>query len=440
MHHNSTRRLQAVRVIGDLGTLAAALLIGYLLPGTSDATAQVATILNVPTVAVGEAYDPGVHGTSLIAEQQAAIIGKAWGTETATMPWTSLMLAMTVKHKVSPTRSARGLALLHVAMHDAWKIARDDGTRKMAISAAAANVLGYLFTTEEHGFERILSALIASESRAAAWPPGALAQALRSGREVGRLTVARGEGDGAARGWNGVRLQWYGEGRYYGPGAWEPTAPYFYYPPDEPFAPGWRTWILKTPGQFRPVPPPFGSARYIKDLREVVKIQASLSSEQISTARFWVDGSGSVTPPGHWNQIAADLVRRHKTSDDGTVRLFAILNMALADTFIAVWDAKYHYWTARPITAAKTVYGIDLNTAILTPPFPSYVSGHAAFSGAAARVLGAFYPDDAQRLQAMAEAAAHSRLLGGIHFRHDNEDGLVLGRAVASEVLEKFGL
>jgi membrane-associated phospholipid phosphatase len=86
------------------------------------------------------------------------------------------------------------------------------------------------------------------------------------------------------------------------------------------------------------------------------------------------------------------------------------------------------------------VLGEDLNPLLLTPPFPSYVSGHAGFSGAAARVLGAYLPQRRKALDAMAEQAAHSRLLAGIHFRHDNEDGLLLGVKVAHKVLQRFAI
>lgn len=115
-----------------------------------------------------------------------------------------------------------------------------------------------------------------------------------------------------------------------------------------------------------------------------------------------------------------------------------VLNIALADTFIATWDAKYRYWTVRPITAAKRLLGVELKLPILTPPFPSYVSGHAAFSGAAARILSNFFSTSTARLNAMAEEAAFSRMLGGVHYRYDNEDGLALGRSVADFVLNKL--
>ncbi len=400
--------------------------------------AQAATVLDYPAGAAAT-YDATSYAPSAFSEQQAERIVLAWKTETLTMPWTALMLDMIAKHKIAPTRASRGSALLHVAMSDAWQLAPDAATRRAAVSAAAAKVLGYWFTAEEHGFDRILAGTL---QRVGAQEPGnaaQLKQGVELGGRVGQRVIERAESDGAARGWNGVRLQWYGEGRYYGPGAWEPTAPYFYYPPDEPFAPTWKTWALERPGQLRPVPPAFGSARFLRDLRELVELQSNLTPEQLRIAKFWVDGSGSVTPPGHWNQIALDLARKHALSEPQTVKLFMILNVALADTFIAVWDVKYHYWTARPITMAKTVLGVELKTAILTPPFPSYVSGHAAFSGASARVLEVFFPDEAAGLNAMAEQASTSRLYGGIHYRHDNEDGLALGRAVSSVVLKKIG-
>ncbi len=384
-------------------------------------------------------YDPRTLALSPVAEEQAARVMQAWQSEAASLPWTDLMLKMIAKHKVAPTRAARGSALLHVAMYDALLLAPDEATRRVAVASAATQVLGYWFTAEEHGFDRIMGSVLRRMEQRGAIAPEQLALGVKLGWRVGRRVIAKGEADGAARGWNGVSQQWYGEGRYYGPGAWQPTQPYFYYPPDEPFAPGWKTWVLKSADQFRPVPPAFGSERFLKDLQEVIDVQKNLTPEQLRLAKFWVDGSGSVTPPGHWNQIAQDLARKHKMGDADAAKVFVVLNVALADTFIAVWDAKYHYWTARPITMAKTVLGAELKTAILTPPFPSFVSGHAAFSGAAARVLGVFFPGEAGELDAMAEQAALSRLYGGIHYRFDNEAGLALGRSVAGAVLEDLG-
>lgn len=373
------------------------------------------------------------------AEGEAKTIVEAWRNEPISVPWTRIQLARYIKHKAMPTRGARGLALVHVAMHDAYDLARRNRLEpRLAVSMAAARVLGYQFVAEERAFDRIAFCVAAQLDGTSRETLSAdTRRALALGRAVGERVVRYAEADGAQRGWNGARLQWYGDGRYYGPGTWEPTPPYFYYPPDEPFAPGWKTWILRRADQFRPVPPAYGSPRFLKDLRELMDIHAARTDEQLRIARFWVDGHGSVTPPGHWNQIAIGAALEAKLDDATTLRLFAALNMAMADAFIAAWDAKYHYWTVRPVTAAKRVFGQDLVPPILTPPFPSYVSGHAVFSGAAARVLGAYFPAQAHRFDAMAEEAAVSRLYGAIHYRHDNEDGLTLGRKVASEVLRK---
>lgn len=373
------------------------------------------------------------------AEGEAKTIVEAWKAEPVSVPWTRIQLARYIKHKAMPTRGARGLALVHVAMHDAYDLARRSRLDpRLAVSMAAARVLGYQFVAEERAFDRIafcVAAQLGGTSRDALSADARRALAL--GRAVGERVVRYAEADGAQRGWNGSRLQWYGDGRYYGPGTWEPTPPYFYYPPDEPFAPGWKTWMLKRADQFRPVPPAYGSAKFLKDLRELMDLHAGRTEEQLRIAKFWVDGHGSVTPPGHWNQIAIEATLGAKLDDATTLQLFAALNMALADAFIAAWDAKYHYWTVRPVTAAKRVFGQDLVPPILTPPFPSYVSGHAAFSGAAARILGAYFPAQAHRFDTMAEEAAMSRLYGAIHYRHDNEDGLALGRKVAAEVLRR---
>ena len=72
-----------------------------------------------------------------------------------------------------------------------------------------------------------------------------------------------------------------------------------------------------------------------------------------------------------------------------------------------------------------------------TPFFPSYISGHATYSGAAAEVLSYLFPDDAADFQAKAEEASNSRLWGGIHWRSDNETGMEVGKKVGQLVVER---
>jgi hypothetical protein len=113
-------------------------------------------------------------------------------------------------------------------------------------------------------------------------------------------------------------------------------------------------------------------------------------------------------------------------------RVYAVLSTAYYDSLIACWDAKYAYWGARPFQ-----YDPEFKPLLTTPNFPGYPSGHAMLSGTAAAVLSHLFPADAEFFNRQAEAAAQSRLLGGVHFRVDNEVGLSLGRAVAAVAIER---
>jgi membrane-associated phospholipid phosphatase len=172
----------------------------------------------------------------------------------------------------------------------------------------------------------------------------------------------------------------------------------------------------------------------------VYAISLSLSEEQKRIADYWADGPGTATPPGHWNLIALDLVRKADWGTVPTARLFAALNTAQADAFIACWDAKYAYWSLRPVTAIRRLIDPSWLPYITTPPFPSYVSGHSTSSGAASSVLAALFPSRADELAATAEEAAVSRLYGGIHFSSDNEVGLELGRRVGIAAVRAYSL
>jgi membrane-associated phospholipid phosphatase len=189
----------------------------------------------------------------------------------------------------------------------------------------------------------------------------------------------------------------------------------------------------------RPGPPPaFGSKRYAREVREVYDVSRALTADQKRIADFWADGPGSVTPPGHWNAIALDLIRSHRLSERAAAHLLAALNTAHADAFIACWDEKYTYWSERPVTAIRRELDPTFLPYITTPPFPSYVSGHSTTSGAASTVLAARFADAARMLRALAVEAAASRLYGGIHFRSDNEAGLALGKKIGLVAVKRY--
>jgi membrane-associated phospholipid phosphatase len=183
---------------------------------------------------------------------------------------------------------------------------------------------------------------------------------------------------------------------------------------------------------------PYDSPAFWKEVEEVRKVARSLTPAEKAIAEAWNLDRGTVTPAGVWNLKAADLAQDEKLSPSETVRLFAALNVAMTDALIACWHAKYKWWTIRPVSVIRERYDSDFLSYLITPSFPSYVSGHASASGAAEVVLARFFPERAGWLRAQAEEAALSRLFGGIHYRSDNDAGLELGREVGRKVLQRI--
>ena len=222
-------------------------------------------------------------------------------------------------------------------------------------------------------------------------------------------------------------------------------------------------WVMISPMQFRPGPPPaVTSAQYAKDFNEVKtmgsQFSAARSSELTANALFWNAGTASYL----WNQVALSLIdknNRDRDRDDDwrhgrrstlleNARIFAEIGLSMADAAIACWDAKYeyHYW--RPITAIRETAD-DGNPAttpdpawmpmFATPGHPEYPSGHSCVSGAAAAVLADEFGDRThftmtsdlmfgveqshRSFKAALEAVKDARIFAGIHFRTATEVG-----------------
>jgi PAP2 superfamily protein len=353
---------------------------------------------------------------AVLAALIAVPSGSAKATESAVEPWIRFELAAIASNRLNPPRASRALALVSRGMFEAAEARRRD--RDPAVAGAASTLLAYLFPAQS------------AQARELA-RPAELRGAFAAGVAVARRLIARAEADGSSAVWAGTPPT--------GPGFWVPTAPAFVFPPLEPLAGTWRTWNLRSGAQFRPVAPPaFGSAQFLEELREVYAVSRSLTPEQMAVASFWADGAGTATPAGHWNAIALELLDDVGFGTRRSARLFAALNTAQADAFIACWDSKFAYWSLRPVTAIRSLIDPGWSSLIATPPFPSYVSGHSTTSGAAATVLGRFFPRQARELARRAEEAAVSRLYGGIHYRSDNERGLRLGRRIGAVALEAY--
>ncbi|MDE3234606.1 MAG: vanadium-dependent haloperoxidase [Bacteroidota bacterium] len=183
-----------------------------------------------------------------------------------------------------------------------------------------------------------------------------------------------------------------------------------------------------TVAALRPGPPPATHSDQMRqETQEVYNYVKNPSREHIRIVHFWADGISTYTPPGHWNAIASEDFIPKNFSEVRWARNMALLNMSLMDAAIVCWDTKYFYYNARP-----TQLDSDIKTLTGVPNFPSYISGHSTFSGAAATILGHIIPEKAGSYTAMANEASLSRLVGGLHYRSDCNVGLLVGASVGN--------
>ena len=236
---------------------------------------------------------------------------------------------------------------------------------------------------------------------------------------------------------------------------------------------------LEKSSQFRaPEFPKVGSEQLKKEVAEVIDFNANLDHNRKSTIEFMRDGPRSTGQAGHWLTFAQMVSVRDKNDLDRDVKMFFAVGVTAMDAFIACWDTKRFYDSARPWTLVRELYkgqiikgwgGPDKGTIDLpaekwhpyspanfvSPPFPAYVSGHSTVSGACAKMLELFTgsdnfgvtenricgiitetPGDPVSLplptfSGTADMAGISRVLGGYHIQFDNVEGLKMGRKVA---------
>jgi hypothetical protein len=382
--------------------------------------------------------------------------------------WNNVMLEAIKAEKTSPPMAARNMAIVHAAIYDAvngitqrsqpyaFIATGPAGTSPEAAAAVAAHrTLVDLFPKQAERFDKLL------EESLSAVPPGPGRDAgITLGKAVAEKTLAWRTPDREAE-----------RGKYTmdgGVGRWKPTAPKF----AEPLLPGWGAlpcFAMRGSAQFRPAgPPALNSEAFLNSFQQVKALGGVDSKvrtpEQTEIARFWEDGVGTVTPPGHWNRIAQDVAVRRGQSLAENARMFAMLNVALADAAVSCWDSKFHFDLWRPITAireadrlknAAFVADPKWTPLLATPPFPSYTSGHSTFSSAGATVLGIVVGDDRfrfsttsddlpgvtrsfERFSEAAKEAGMSRIYGGIHWDFDNRDGLISGEGVARHVAQNY--
>ena len=465
------------------------------------------------------------HSTSGVMRLGVVVLGCVWWPgsvmaqvgvqENVALRWDQAALDAIRVTRTSPPIAARALAIVHTCMYDAWA-AYDDvavgtrlgsalrrpvnertvGNKEQAVSFAAYRALVDLFPGQRTAnMDPLMAALgfdPANSSEEVQTPAGigntACAAVLKFRQQDGSNQL----GDrhpGAYSDYTGFTPANTAE-ILKDQNRWQPLL--INGVPQRWLLPHWEMvtpFALTSGAEFRSTaashgPDVYPSAGYWKQALDVIDLSAHLGDTEKVIAEYWADGASTVTPPGHWHVFAHHISARDRHSLDQDVIMFFILANALLDSSIATWDVKRYTDSIRPVTVARmlmstheikawggpglgvrTIFGRDFRSYLPTPPFAGYVSGHSAFSAAAAEILKRFTGSDYFGESFTAEAgtsliepgltpsspvtlswptfsdaadqAGMSRRYGGIHFEEDDLAGRVLGRLVAEEVWNK---
>ena len=432
------------------------------------------------------------------------------------LQWNEIALEAIRRSALGPPIVARALAILHTCMYDAWaaydpvasgtqlgvsmrqpRYEHSSSNKREAVSVAAYRALVDLFPAQQARFDDLMTRL--------GYDPLDTSEDSTTPRGVGNVACAallafrHADGSNQLGDINGGAA--YSDYTAYvpvntptqviDPNRWQPITftdgrtPGF-------LAPHWGLVVpfaLSAGDALRPDPPAlYPDEAYLRQANAILRISAGLTDRQKMIAEYWADGPNSELPPGHWNLLAQAVARRDRHSLDENVKLFFLLNNALFDASVAVWEGKRFFDYVRPITAIRflfagqaveawagpfqgtqTVDGRDWlpyqRGTFLTPPFAEYVSGHSTFSAASAEILRRFTGSDVFRhgvvlapgssriepgltprhpivlywptFSAAAEQAGLSRRYGGIHFRDGDLEGRAMGLRVAAVVWRK---
>lgn len=409
--------------------------------------------------------------------------------------------------QLGPGRSSRAMAIVHIAMFD-------------ALDAVVGGYASYTGTQAAHGPTSVDAAIAqtAHDTLAAMYPSqapifdGYLAEdlaAIRNGRQKANGIDL---GQRAAAAILAMRLN-------DGSQIPEPHVGVDYFPSDQPGH--WRQdpisliplalgahwgevipFVVCSTSQFRSPPPPdLTSADYTAAYNEVkdlggdgIVTPTQRTEDQTFIGIFWAyDGTPSLcAPPRLYNQVTVQIADQRRLSAIQFARLLALVNTAMADAGMTIWESKYFYDLWRPILGIResdpgtgptglgdgnddTVGDIyftplgapasNLTGPNFTPPFPSYPSGHAGFGGTIFEIMRRFYgtdniaftfvsdefngitkdnngnvrpymPRSFSTLSQAEEENGQSRIYLGIHWSFDKTEGITLGRSVADYVFD----
>ena len=411
--------------------------------------------------------------------------------------------------QLGPGRAARAMAVVHLAIFEVVNAVEGDyksyiglphaklGTSpQVGVAQAAHDTLAALFPSQAAAFDTVLAEDLAGI------PEGRLkTNGIALGKRAASAILAARANDGSQRPEPHVNIEFLTSND---PGKWRqdpisliPLALGAYWDEVKPF-------VLERADQFRAPPPPrLDSADYAAAYNEVKTLggdglvtATTRTAEQTQIGIYWAyDGTPSLcAPPRLYNQLTMQIAHKMGTDNDAVeiARLLALVNVAMADAGIAVWESKYYYQYWRPVTGIREsdehtgpsglgdgnpatagdptfsplgAPASNLTGPNFTPPFPAYPSGHAGFGGALFEMLRNFYRTDRiaftfvsdefngvtrdhdgnvrplversfSSLSQAEEENGQSRIYLGIHWVFDKTEGIAQGRRVADYVFK----
>jgi hypothetical protein len=411
----------------------------------------------------------------------------------------------TFGEQVGPGRASRAMAIVHIAIFDAINAvhgqyqsftgiqsAPHPFSTAAAVAQAAHDTLVSLYPSQKASFDQALADDLLGITSGSPKNNG-----VAFGKQVAAAVLASRVSDGAEIPELHLGVDYSTSNL---PGHWRqdpisqiPVALGAHWGACKPF-------VIKSSTQFlAPPPPDLTSARYTTAYNEVknfggdgITTPTQRTPEETFIGIFWAyDGTPSLcAPPRLYNQITVQIANQTRLRPVELARLLALVNVAMADAAISIWESKYHYDFWRPITGIResdrgtgptgagdgnpatigdvsfTPLGApasNLNGPNFTPPFPAYPSGHAGFGGAIFETIRRFYgtdhigftfvsdefngvtkdhdgnvrpymPRSFSTLSQAEEENGQSRIYLGIHWRFDKTAGIRQGERIADYV------
>lgn len=384
---------------------------------------------------------------SAVQQQDAAARDRIryWDASSPSYRWNEILIDINSANPLSGGGSQRVFAMMNIAVNDAMIAAWDskyahnrarpsEADKNLALAVAlprspsypceysvaagaAAAVIAHIYPREAQRVNSAADEAARSRVIAGVAFPSDTAAGLSLGRAVAARVIEHMKTD--ATKWAGTVPT--------GPGLWRGTNPVGV----EDVV--WKLFVLKSPDQFRPGPPPaHDSPARAAELAEVKGFQRTPFTNAKVT--YWQFGQSG--QPGVLHRLSEEVSRRlaegGPVSAPRAARAYALVNVAHYEGWIASQDAKFHYWVARPNQFDPTV-----TTVVPTPPFPTYPSNAATLVKAPTVVLAYLFPRERERYEGWVKEFGESRLWAGIHFRSDITSGWEIGRQVGDAVVAR---